>query len=79
VSPEKDDGEVEERKSQCRKMCNIIREESLIGVGGNGGRLTDNIENRTNQQDRYSSKVITNLGIRRLSSGSYDRSNDADC
>jgi len=76
---EKDDGEVEKRKSQCRKMCNISREGSLIDVGGNGGRLTDNIENRTDQQDRYSSKVITNLGIRRLGSGSYNSSNDADC
>ena len=79
MSPEKDDGEVEGRRSRGRKICNIRREWSLIDVGGNGGRLTDNIENRTDQQDRYSSKVITDLGIRRLSSSSYDSSNYADC
>jgi hypothetical protein len=54
------------------------RKIDTIGAGGRGG-LTDDVENTTNQQDRYSSKVITNLGICRLSSGSDDRSNNADC
>lgn len=39
---------------------------------------TDDIEDRTDEQDRDPPEIITNLGICRLSRRSHDRSYDGD-
>jgi hypothetical protein len=59
-------------------IVSLILYPHIFGRRGKGV-LTDDIEDGTDEQDRYSSEIVTDLGVGWLSCCGYDRTDDADC